>query len=56
MRFSSENNLELYRKDEDGVRENIFTPVDTKKKLMTIYKTTNVKARSNVSDKNNYEI
>lgn len=56
MRFSSENNLELYSKDEEGDKKTIIKNVDTVGKLVTISNTTYVNARSNVSDKNNYEI
>lgn len=49
MSFSSENNLELYLKDEQGNKRNIIENVNTYGTFLTDSKTIVVNARSNVS-------
>lgn len=53
MRFSSNNNLELYWKDEQGNKRNIIENVNTIGSLVTYSGTIDVNASSNVSKKKN---
>lgn len=56
MRFSSNKNLELYWKDEQGGMQNIIDNINTDKQFVTKSKSICISANSNVSNKNNYEI
>lgn len=53
IRFSSNNNLELYWKDEQGNKRNIIENVNTIGSLVTYSGTIDVNASSNVSKKKN---
>lgn len=51
MRFSSNNNLELYWKDEQGNKRNIIKNANTTGTFVTYSETIDVNASSNVSKK-----
>lgn len=51
MKFSSNNNLELYWKDDQGTKRNIIENVNTTGNFVTDSKLIDVNAISNVSSK-----
>lgn len=56
MRFSSNDDLELYWKDEQGDKKDIIERVNTYGEFVNDFKIIYVNASSNVSNKTNHKI